>query len=422
MRVLWVCNIMLPRIAMHINKDRIPADGGWLTGLLNGMMDMPEVTLAVSFPVQGIGQIQKGMASGLPYYGFHTDLSRLHEYSELTQKHLQEIIEDFQPDILHIFGTEYPHTLAAVKAFDRPAKTVIHIQGLVTYYARHFMAGLPEYVQRKFTLRDLLRWDNLKIQRNKFLKRSVYEVSAIQGAGHIMGRTDWDRACAEEINPKACYHLVNESLRDSFYDSRWRPDHCRKHSIFVSQGSYPIKGLHYVLEAMPEVLRRYPDARLYVAGGNVAGSGSWRDMLRLSSYGRYIKDKIQKNGLSGKVIFTGFLDEKAMCMEFLNSQVFVSPSSIENSPNSVGEAMLVGMPVVASDVGGVKNMLEHGKEGWIYPCDEPYMLSYYICRIFGNMDEAVQMAENAREKALKTHDRKNNKNAVWDVYKKMNQS
>ena len=63
---------------------------------------------------------------------------------------------------------------------------------------------------------------------------------------------------------------------------------------------------------------------------------------------------------------------------FLKSNVFVSPSTIENSPNSLGEAMLLGIPCISSDVGGVKNLLKHEEEGYVYQTDAPYMLAYYV--------------------------------------------
>ena len=62
---------------------------------------------------------------------------------------------------------------------------------------------------------------------------------------------------------------------------------------------------------------------------------------------------IARLGISEHIEFTGMLDEKAMCDRYLKSNLFVCCSAIENSPNSLGEAQLLGMPYVASFVGGV---------------------------------------------------------------------
>jgi len=113
------------------------------------------------------------------------------------------------------------------------------------------MACLPAKIQNKFTVRDFIRQDNLKQQQKKFIKLGKFEIEALRKVKHIIGRTTWDRACAYQINPEAQYHFCNETLRDKFYKHTWDIEKCEKHSIFISQGSYSIKGLHFILEAMP---------------------------------------------------------------------------------------------------------------------------------------------------------------------------
>ena len=81
--------------------------------------------------------------------------------------------------------------------------------------------------------------------------------------------------------------------------------------------------------------------------------------------------------------------------------------------------MLLGMPIVSSDVGGVKNILKDKKEGYIYPADEIYMLAYYIDKIFTNKDEAVLMGKAARNHALKTHNREQNFLRLLEIYNEL---
>lgn len=419
-RVLWVCNVMLPRIAKALHMSGTPI-GGWLEGLSEDLVQEPQVVLTVCFPMPGTQKIVRGRTERFVFYGFSSNLKALDRYDPVQEKQIRAIIKEVKPDLLHVFGTEFPHALAAVKAFGKPERTMLHIQGLVSVYARHFMADLPWQVQKQYTLRDLLRGENLLKQQQKFVRRGALEQEAIRQSGHIMGRTDWDRACTGQINPAAAYHLCNETLRAAFYraENMWTPEGCENHSIFLSQGSYPIKGLHYMLEAMPLLRERYPDVRLYVAGDNIARNQTIKQRLRQTAYAKYICRMLETLHLRDCVTFTGFLDETQMCARYRSSHVFVCPSSIENSPNSVGEAMALGMPVVCADMGGVRTLLSHEQEGMLYPADAPYMLAYYIGRIFDDDDFARRLGRQARERAMRTHDRAQNVRQVMTVYREI---
>ena len=117
--------------------------------------------------------------------------------------------------------------------------------------------------------------------------------------------------------------------------------------------------------------------------------------------------------------FLGYLSEGEMCERYLKSHVFVSASSIENSSNSVAEAMLLGMPIVASAVGGVPDMLEDRKEGFLYQSDASYMLAHYIMKMFDNDEIAKEYGLAARKRALYAHDRDLNNQKLVEIYEKV---
>ena len=107
-----------------------------------------------------------------------------------------------------------------------------------------------------------------------------------------------------------------------------------------------------------------------------------------------------------------------MKQAYLQSNVFVLPSTIENSPNSLGEAMLLGVPCVAADVGGVSTMLRPG-EGYVYPSTAPYMLAHYIMEVFRMEERAEEMGALARQHALKTHAPEENLNRLLEIYREI---
>ena len=250
-----------------------------------------------------------------------------------------------------------------------------------------------------------------------FVKAGKYEEMALKKCKNVIGRTDWDRACVYQINPTAEYFFNNETLRPQFYNGQWNVNNCERHSVFISQGNYPIKGLHFAIEGLGIVKKEFPDLKVYVAGGDIVSHEKMKPKWRRNAYSNYLIDLIEKNKLQDCIVFCGMLTEENMKKRFLRSNVFVSPSTIENSPNSVGEAMILGVPIVSSDVGGVKDMLNHKEEGFIYQLDAPYMLAYYISQIFRVDNVANAISERARVKACKTHSQENNAMVLKQIYR-----
>ncbi|MEO4053436.1 glycosyltransferase family 4 protein [Solibacillus sp. CAU 1738] len=420
-RILWVCNVPIPKIANNM-KIKVPNISGWLTGFANALEKANDVELHICFPLIGLKEMKQGKVGSLRYYAFSQP--KLFGFipvedplntSVLMEKHLDEIVTLVKPDVLHIFGTEYPHALVAAKAFNKPNRTVVHIQGLTSYYWMHFNSGIPDKVKKKFSISNFARGNLLK-QEKKLKQRGEFEIETLKIVGHVIGRTDWDEACTTQINPDIKYHFCNESLRDPFYDEEWNAEKCERYSIFMSQAATPIKGLHFMIRALPEIIRVYPDTHLYIAGNDLIRTDSLYAKLKISSFAIYIKALLKEFDIENKVTFTGSLNEIKMKERFLKSNVFISPSTIENSPNSLGEAMLLGVPCISSDVGGVKDMLEHNKEGFIYQGDAPYMLAYFVKKYFGNPDLARSFGLEAKKHALVTHCRENNLKTLLKIY------
>ncbi|MFR1707970.1 MAG: glycosyltransferase family 4 protein [Clostridium sp.] len=418
MKVLWLCNIMLPSIASQL--ERPPSNGGgWLISLSESINKINDIELTVCFPMYEEKEIIKGNTDSFSYYGFPKKIVQPTKYEKNVEIHLKNILNEVKPDIIHIWGTEYPHTLSMVNVCNSN-KIIVSIQGLCSVIAKHYMANLPINIYYRNTFRDLLKRDNLACQQKKFFQRGEFEVEAIKKIDYVMGRTTWDKANIEKINKDIEYFFCNETLRNEFYKHKWDINLCERHSIFISQGSYPVKGLHMVLGELSSIIEEYPDTHLYIAGENIFKNNSIKDKIKLSSYSKHILKLINDYNLHNHITFLGNLDEKQMCLKMLQANVFVSPSSIENSPNSLGEAMLLGIPCVASCVGGVQDMLEDKKEGFIYPFDEPYMLSYYIKEIFKNDELAIKFSENGRKHANITHNKQRNLNRIIDIYNIIN--
>ena len=411
MKILWITNILFPEAEKLLTGNgEFKASGGWMLGAAEALLLQPDINLTVATVSTKVKSLTKLEGNRITYYVLpmgRGNQRKNPEYEPLWKQVQSEV----RPDVVHIHGTEFSHGHAYMRACGSD-NVVVSIQGMTSAYYYYYYGMSKSDVYKNLTLRDILRGSIIAGQR-QFKKRSEYEVEMLRMAHHVIGRTSWDRAHVWAINPEAEYHFCNETLRPEFYDgSKWLYEKCRKHSIFLSQAGYPIKGLHQLLKAMPLILSHYPDTTIRVAGGDITKCDSFKDLLHFSGYGRYIKNLIHRLHLAGKVEFIGNKNAEEMKHEYLASNVFVCPSTIENSPNSLGEAQILGVPCVASYVGGIPDMMK-GNEDNLYRFEEVEMLAEKICRVFVAGDYLVDMHELAQCR----HDAIANSKKLIDTYR-----
>ena len=414
MRLLWLCNIA-PGTVKEKLYGGASIGGLWIDHVLSDLME-EDLELRILCP----GKPGQGKLNDRVDYATFQE-SCAYRYEEKLEARFRREIRDFQPDVLHIWGSEYGHTLAMVNAAKQEGRlesVAVSIQGLCSVYTRHYLEGLPRQVQRGATLRDLLRRDTLLRQQEKFRLRGELEIAALRQVPHVIGRTSWDRACTQAIAPQAQYHFCNETLREPFYQDAWDYSACRKHRVFASSCVYPIKGFHYLLEAMGEVVKTYPDATIGVPGRSFLAKTAG-EKLRANRYEVYLAELARKYHLEDRIDFLGSLSAEQMKAEYLKANVFVLPSTVENSPNSLGEAMLLGVPCVSADVGGVTDLMTPGTEGRVYPGNAPYLMAYHIRELFAMEETAGILGRTAREHAGRTHNPKINKETLLQIYRQL---
>lgn len=404
MRILWVNNVIIPKIAVDIGEKTLPV-GGWMIKLADEISAVEGNELQIMFPHH---TDVKGAVDGISYTGFVLK-------KEKDTGIIYKTISEWNPDVIHIFGTESAHSFEIARICQELEiidKVVVSIQGVVSVIANHYTAYLPQRVVVGFTFRDLLK-RNILMEQRWFRELGEKESKALRMVKHIIGRTDWDKAVTSQINPKAEYHFNNEMLRDSFYKNRWNINNCERYSIFCSQARQSYKGLHLALEALALLKTRFPQVHLYVAGRSYLG----RPRYQRSYYEKYILKRIKELNIQENITFTGYLNEEQMCEQYLKAHVFISPSSIENSPNSVCEAMILGMPVVSSFVGGVVNLIEQGVNGYYYQADAPYMLAHYVGKVFEDDKNTVEIGMNAHRCAMERHEPEKIVEELNDIYR-----
>lgn len=400
MRVLWVTNTIFPAPSLELGLS-VPVEGGWMYGLAEQLCKQPTLQLAVAAvgPVRHMKKIVVGL---ITYYVIPGRLNLLDQSA--LEPFWNQVCNDFGPDIIHLHGTEFSHGLACIHSSpDR--RYVVSLQGLVSVIARYYYAGISAFdIIANITFRDLVRMDTIFQAKSKFTKRGVVEKKILSVVENVIGRTRWDRDHAYCLNRNLNYYQCGEVIRASFYmGPRWSLQRASKNTIFLSQGSYPLKGLHIVLQAVKIIKMEFPDINLRVAGEKPFTESNFLSRFRMNGYGKYLRRQLRTLDLKENVVFTGRITEQEMVNEYLSARVFVCPSSIENSPNSVAEAQILGVPVIGAFVGGVPDMISDGVTGLLYRFEEVEMLASALRSIFFDDDLCSRLSNSAISAAQKRH-------------------
>ena len=416
MKILWLVNIVMPELAEHLGC-KATVFGGWLIGAMNAVRgsghDLVICTAKEDPSLCGRYDVQ-----GVTYYVVPSgDVPSM-------QASFRRILADEQPDIVHLYGTEFQQAWALASQSD-PNKTLVSVQGLVSFYAEHVFGGVPDKIARDNALHRFLRrihkgGTSIELQRKNYLARAKTEIDTLRRVRYVNGGTAWGDGCARLLQPDVNLLPCELILRDSFYNGAlWNADTVEKHSIFTIYG-YPIKGFDMFLHGLKWIVERFPDTQVYVAGQRCAYRKlrglKKKIMDKAPDYDWYVQGLIEQYGLKEHITFMGYLSEEKMHNRLVKSNVFVSAAAIENHCTTLCEATMAGVPTVASCVGGLQELLDHGKGGYLYPFNETYMMAEYVCRIFENPELAKSISRRAHEHAAGIFDKEQNCRALLNMY------
>ena len=412
MQILWLVKTLLPQAAAACGlAGANDVSGSWLTGQLAALR--PHAGLHLTVLCVGKAAAD-GTADGVRYRIVPTAAD------------FAAVLQADKPDLVHIWGTEYDAAAAMADAAKTQNLPVLFsIQGVMRDCAAHLCDGVPDAYRHsgavwhfidKYVPGELL--DNMQ---ENFDALAAKEAALLADAHHVTGRTAFDRDACAALAPHACYYPCNETLRPLFYTGTlW---HAREFAaapvLFLPQGNYPLKNLHTVIKALPAVLAVYGDAQLVIAGWPPLDKGPLlRPVIdRMFPYKLYCRRLANELGVAGHIRYTGPLDAAAMRQAYLESDVFLLPSSCENSPNSLGEAMLLGLPCVAAAVGGIPSMLDDGREGILYgKALDDKALAAAVLRVLQSPDGGTAMGQSARTRALQTHDAARKADTLVHIY------
>lgn len=411
MRILWVTAQVLPYIGDKLGI-KTSGFGGWITNMIEQLRKLPDLDI-------GIAMVSDKVMDGIRVEKIDEKLTcyvaRSLPNKSISNEDRDSIVAMFRPDIIHIEGNEFG--IHNVFSAANDVRVLVSLQGILSGYEPYQYGELP-IADNLLTNKNkmlLSSWILYLRKHRRFDDRVSGETETIRNAQYIMGRTFWDRAHSYWLNPNARYYACNRILRPDFYKSQWDIANIERHSIFVGNGYSPLKGVHFAIEAVALLKKEYPDVKLYCTGNSPIETD--KKSVKYYGYSRIIRHLIKKNHLEDNVVFMGAKLADEMIERMVQSNVYVLPSLIENSPNTLGEAMIQGMPCVSAYTGGASDMAVDYREVLFYRANDPKLLAWQVKQIFDSDELAVTLGKNARLHALKTHDPVTNRDALLSAYK-----
>lgn len=412
MKVLWFTNILFPEAsALLSGEGELKSSGGWMVAAATELVKVPNLELCIAMASSKVRKLTLLKGERIQYFVMPQQKNSA-VYRNDYEPFCREIRDTFTPDVVHVHGTENSLGLAYINACGAK-NVVVSVQGLISVIADFYNYGLTKWdIFSNLTIRDLVK-GNLLTHQKFIKKKGSIEIETLQKVQHVIGRTSWDRAHVWAINPNAHYHFCNETLREEFYTGKWSYENCIPQTIFVSQATYPVKGVHQLFKAMPLILRQYPHTQIRIAGG-YSLNGFIQKVIKGTGYSKYLSRLAEKLHIKDHVTYLGPLNAELMKNEYLKANLFVNPSTIENSPNSLGEAQILGVPCISSYVGGTMDMIPNKECGELYRFEDVELLAYKVCEIFEKSKsfDSVEM----RHYAFDRHNPSNNTQKLLSIY------
>lgn len=445
MKVLWVTNT--PCSSIERNGDRA-ISGGWLSSLEKAVRD--DIELEIAFLSSGQRQ-EEFLYEGVKYHSiapyssgnyFIFRLKRLFmpwsRQDALILERLEHIIKDVRPDIIHIHGTEKCFGLiygrmngadGCIETGGARIPVAISIQGIMALCQMKYFAGISRHDVRKYeSLGCRLKKQSALRMYGQICHQAHNEAGMIMNIRYIIGRTAWDKEYTGKMNPDRIYFTVGEIMRTPFYGTddnsrtaaqEGKPGSANPEKAPEGTGDRPVR----IATTISDGIYKGYELLLEVAAGlkakgveyiwTVIGYGADNEAVSVSE---------KSTGLNSSelgIMLAGRLDAEEIVRELSGADIYCQVSHIENSPNSLCEAMLLGLPSVATEVGGTSSLIDSGRTGILVSDTDPDGFADAIISLASDKAAAKRMGHAARQAALARHDPAKVKRQLLDTYKEI---
>lgn len=335
-----------------------------LANLLKGFAELPVNIRVVSFNRELAEKKLTLFSSRIEIY-YHPEgrfphaINYLFNGSKIVRQHIRQ----FNPSIVHYSMGGYILLTRVWGLYHRVTLTTIH--GI----------AFPEARQKK-KLKDKLVFYSNGIVEIFCLPKNLIHLSNYSRT--LMGR-------------KGNYSLIPNAVDSSFFAIAPKD---KTHNKLIYAGAIDRnKNLIFLLKALKQLVDQRYFFKLDVLGGYTETDG----------YEQEINTFIEQHQLGAYVQFHGWVNQSTLQTILAKADILVVSSFQESLPMVIAEAMAAGKLVIASRVGGIPEMIEHGEDGFIMDTDKPENLAQLLIPLYQQPGRVLAIQKKARQKALATY-------------------
>jgi glycosyltransferase involved in cell wall biosynthesis len=262
----------------------------------------------------------------------------------------RRLIAKIRPDVIHAWGAEMPYPAAL---FDFKGPKVFSLQGALTYYKQ--IGGLP----------DEWRWNKMVSMEPRF----------IQVADVTTAESPWARERVLDLQPSADCRVVDYGIHESFFQTPWTPDPANPYVLYVGGGGYR-KGIDVLIDAL-----------------KLPGERKWKMVFAGDDT---LRAELEASGLSNYE-FLGMLKWQDLLPHMQRAWCVVVPTRADTGPTVVKECRVVGLPIVGSTHGGVRDYVHHEQNGLTVDPLEPQPLRAALDSAMSSYDHALALGRGRHD-------------------------
>lgn len=376
MKILWLAPYPNPSL---INTHPAP----WITKLAQSLAHDSKIDLTiVDFDSTIKQRIESKKRGEIKFIYLRTPTARVDKLSFFSlriftlKKFINSSLSKF--DLIHVHGTEHQYEQAIIN-INFPS--VVSMQGIMTESVK---------VLSDIFTHQYFRW---KLS-------SIYEKRAIPKLDNFICRTTFDTAFVKDNNPTAKIFTNWEMIRDDFFNINTKI--CGNKILFIG-GLNKLKGIVEVLKTI-NILNKTNKFKLIIIG-----YGNKTELSNIIN--KYGLQNIEQNAIE----LRGFQDSQGILNAYQECFCLVHPSYIDNSPNSICEAQIAGLPVIASAVGGVSNLINDMNTGILTDL-EPKNIASKIMELYESQSLKDKISSNAKKIAVERHNPEIILNKTLNIY------